>query len=128
LFLVLQEKLKEEPKKQKYKKKDTVSNIYTIIMMLKIKTWVRNWKPHITWKKTGMRGRPQACGFASSCIIILHHHVMFHSKQKKYFHLHDSFWFLQKGLVLQTNYNYNFTQDAIPKIIRKSPYSTTNKH
>jgi hypothetical protein len=37
VFLVLQEKLKEEPKKQKYKNKDMVSNIYTIIMMLKIK-------------------------------------------------------------------------------------------
>jgi hypothetical protein len=62
-----------------------------------MKTWVRNWKPYITWKKKGMRRHPEACGFASSCVLIIPHHVMFQSKQKKYFHLYDSFWFLQKG-------------------------------
>jgi hypothetical protein len=40
-------------------------------------------------RRRGCGGIPQACGFASSCIILTPHYVMFYSKQKKYFHLHD---------------------------------------
>jgi hypothetical protein len=58
-----------------------------------------------------MHGHPQACGFASSCALILPHHVMFHSQQKI---ISISMILLEpaKGLALQTSNNYSFTQDA----------------
>jgi hypothetical protein len=54
---------------------------------------------------------PQTCGFSSYCILLLPHHVMFHSKQRNIF----IFIILldhAKGLVLQTDSIYSFTQDT----------------
>jgi hypothetical protein len=46
------------------------------------------------------RGHPQACGFASSCISILTHHVLFHFKRRNIF-ISMILLLVAKGLVLQ---------------------------
>jgi hypothetical protein len=58
-----------------------VSSINKIIILLKIKHELGFGKLTLLERRKGIHGHPQACGFASSCIILLPHHVMFHSKQ-----------------------------------------------
>jgi hypothetical protein len=61
-----------------------------------------------------MHGYPQAFGFASSCVL-LRHHVMFQVQQKNIF-ISMILLAPAKGLVLQIDNNYSFTQDAISSI------------
>ena len=42
----------------------------------KTRTWVWNNLLEMVWKKRGMQGHPQACGFANSCPLFLPHHIM----------------------------------------------------
>jgi hypothetical protein len=53
---------------------------------------------------------PQACVFGSYCINILPHHVMFYSIQRNIF-IFIILLVPTKGLVLQTDSIYSFTQD-----------------
>ena len=51
----------------------------------KARTWVWDDLFEMAWKKRGMQGHPQACGFASSCPLLLPHHVMYLISVKEIF-------------------------------------------
>jgi hypothetical protein len=105
-----------------------VSNIYTKEEEEEGDAWVRNWKPYITQKKKGMHGHPQACDFASSCIILFPHHVMFYPKQKKYFHLHDYLGSCKRVSSSKQIIIIVSPKMQDPQIIKKPSYSIENKH
>ena len=42
----------------------------------KHRTWVWDNLLEMAWKKRGIQGHLQACGFASSCPLLLPHHIM----------------------------------------------------
>jgi hypothetical protein len=75
-----------------------------------------------------MSGHPQAYDFASSCIILLLRHVMFYSKQKKYFHLHDYLGSRKRVSSSKQIIIVVSPKMQDPKIIKKPPYSTENKN
>jgi hypothetical protein len=69
-----------------------VYNIYTIIMVVKLKheLGIGNLKL-VKRRRGGGGGHPQTFGFSFSCNILLPCYVMLRFKKNKYFHLHESF-------------------------------------